>query len=369
MSDHSRTFGIAVVAVLVAATTACADDGGDPTTASPTSTGTGGASAEKVVVVTIGTEEHDDYVAATMLRLLAAEVDRLSDGGVRVEPSFSVIGALGGGVAWDQRAIRLAADGAFDGVVARAGAWHGAGVTSLDVLQLPALIDTDIQADRLAADADAVSALLSGFEGSGFAGIGLYPEGPRYLMLLDDTTDFSPQALAGRTVRAPLSETVFDGLSAIGMHPVDLTSADFTVQVPEGVVTATEGHLGRVALTTTVDGDSDSVVGVNLPLYTKFLVLAVRTDSVPTEVLALLQEAARAVVDDFAAARPGQAEQLFDACRAGGVLVQIPTADRDALLELMQPVTDAFVTSGDGQLLDVVRSAVGSPDDTVWACP
>lgn len=357
---------------LIGAATACG--AGDRTTdATPTAASTTGATVavndQDVVVVTIGTEEHDDGVAAQLLGLMSDEVDRVSGGAVRLDISYSVIGALGGGVAWDQHAIQLAADGTFDGVVARAGAWHQSGVTSLDVLQLPGLIDSDRQADRFSADADAVDAVLAGLGATGFSGLGVYAEGPRYLMLLDDTTDFSAAALAGRTVRAPLSETVFDVLSSLGMTPVDLTAADFTVQVPEGTVTATEGHLARVAVTTTIDGDSDAVVAINLPLFTKFLVLAVRTDAVSPEVMTVLQTAARNIVHDFTTVRPDEAAQLDDACAAGGVLVQLTEPNRKELSGLMAPVAAAFAASKDGGLIDVVAGAAGPPDLTLWRCP
>jgi TRAP-type transport system periplasmic protein len=321
-----------------------------------------------VTVVRIGTEEHDDGPTAELLTEFAAAVSRASGGRVVVEPSYSVIGSLGGGVAWDQRAIGLAADGTYDGAVARAGAWHQTGVTTLDVLQLPGLVDTSVQAASLVGDEDAVSQLLAGLASAGFTGLGLYPEGPRYLMLLDDTTDFSLAALAGRTVRAPLSETVFDVLTSLGMRPVDLTAADFTVQVPEGTVTATEGHLARVAVTTTADGDSDAAVAVDVPLYTKFLVLAVRSDALAPGVLDILQQAARDVVPAFLATRPTEAQAAREACAAGGVLVDVPDADAAELRDAIAPVADRFAEGPDGALIEVVAGAAGKAEPHSLSC-
>ena len=205
------------------------------------------------VVVTVLTEEHPISVAADMLSLFAIEVDARSDGAVRIEPAFGVIEE---GVAWDQRAIEATSSGQFDAVVARAGAWHSGGVTSLDVLQLPGLVDTDNQADRLAGDAEAVDALVTGLTPIGFTGLGLYPEGPRYLMHLDGTDRFDLDTLAGRPIRAPLSETVFAVLRAAGLAPVDVGAGDFLVSVSDGDIPMTEGHLARVELTNTVDDSS-----------------------------------------------------------------------------------------------------------------
>ena len=87
---------------------------------------------------------------------------------------------------------------------------HGPGVTTLDVLELPGLIESDEQADRVVADHSLVERLLAGVDDIGLTGLGLYPEEPRYLVSLDGTSRFAPVDLRGRIIRAPLSETVFD---------------------------------------------------------------------------------------------------------------------------------------------------------------
>ena len=318
------------------------------------------------VTVTVGTDEHADSPAALMLGLFADEVSRRSDGLVQVDVTFS---AAGSGAAWDQRVIEDVADGEFDLVVARAGAWQGVGVTSLDVLQLPRLVDTDAQANRLVADDETVERLLTGLEPIGFTGLGLFPEAPRYLMLLDGSHQFDRDALRGRTVRAPLNDTVFAVLRAAGMAPIDLSSADFLTEVSDGNVTMTEGQLARVALTSSTAGTSDAAVAANLPLYTKFLVLAARSDAIDSETLALLSDAALAVVVSFVEMRPNEADAAAAACRAGGRLVHVPADDLAAFMFDVQPVIEAFASGPDGNVLQMVRTAAGSAVSTSWACP
>lgn len=317
------------------------------------------------VVVTVGTEEHADSVTALMLDLLVDEVAARSGGSVRVEVEY---GVADGGVAWDQRAIERTVDGDFDLVVARAGAWHATGVTMLDVLQLPGLVDTDEQADRLVSRVDVIDELLAGLEPAGFTGLGLFPEAPRYLMLLDGSRDFHVDALYGRTVRTPRSETVFAVLRAAGMAPIDLSSADFLVEVSDGNVTMTEAQLARVELTNTVDETSTIAVGVNLPIYTKFLVLAARTDAVDPATLEVLGQAARSITPSFAAARPTENAALVTACSTGSVLVHMPADDRAAFMAAVQVVLDEFERSADGALLQRVRAAAGSATSTSWTC-
>lgn len=315
-------------------------------------------------VVTILTEE----IHATptlLLRLLSQRVSELSDGAVILDVRTR---AVDGGVAWDQATIELADTGAAEGVLVRAGSWHSLGVTTLDVLQLPTVVETDDQADRVAADDDLVADLLAGLSLAGYTGLGVYPEGPRHLMLLDDSTSFSLDVLAGRTVRTPLSDTVFEVLAATGMQPVDVSPQDFVAAVASGHVTVTEGHLERVALTVTDDGRNDSVVATNLTLYTKFVVLAVRSGSVEHAVMSVLQEAARSVLPDFLAQRSRELDDFPIACDAGGVLIEIPERDRQALVTAMAPVVEAVASGPDASLFARVDATAGTPRRPSLTC-
>ena len=181
--------------------------------------------------------------------------------------------------AWEQKVIQRAVNGDFDLVLVRSGAWNSFGVTSVDALQLPGLIDTEEQADRVATDDQLVGRLLAGFDEIGMTGLALYPEPPRYLVSLDGTRAFGLADLRERIIRAPLSETLFDVFHAVGMTPVDMSYKDFTTQVSEGNITMTENPMSRIVGTSSVDG-GPTVVADNLTVYTKFLVLAARSDSI-----------------------------------------------------------------------------------------
>ena len=317
------------------------------------------------VTVSLAMEEGPGTTDGLLVSQFADEVARRSDGRVEVDVTHD---AGGGGVAWDQKVIERVADGDFDLVLARAGAWHTSGVTSLDVLQLPGLVDTDEQAERLASDHAVVDQLLAGLDPVGFTGLGLYPEAPRYLMLLDGSERFDTDALRGRAIRAPRSETVFDVLRAAGMNPVDLSFGEFPVEVTEGNVTSTEAQLARVELTPTIDGRSNPVVAANLPLYTKFLVLAARSGAVDDNTLSVLRESARAIIEPFATLRTREVDSVEAACQAGGQLVDVAADDRAAFLAAVQPVIDAFEAGVDGALLRLVRVSAGSASDTSWTC-
>lgn len=320
------------------------------------------------VALTLGTDEEASSAAGHAISAFTDAVEAATDGAVIIDVAY---GAVSPGPAWDQRVIERARDGDFDLVVARAGAWHTLGATSLDALQLPGLIETDVQADAVASDAHARDQLLAGLDEINMVGLGLYPEEPRYLMLLDGTSDFDLGSLRGRLVRAPLSQTVFDLLHALNMTPVDLDAADFTVQVPEGSVTATEGGFDRVQLTSTTD-DHPVVVGDNLVLFTKFLVLAISSDSLDRLDETLVERIRQAAVESIGVYLDGrrrEADRLVDICAAGATLVDIPDADREALRDAMTPVVAAVEAGPGGTAIAAVRAAAGPAAPTDWSCP
>ena len=185
---------IAAAAVWVAVGAACGS-----------SEGTSGA--DKVgnerdpVTLTLATSEEDKGTPAAVIEAFINAVDEATGGRVVIEPRFLVHWEE---LEWDQRVISDVADGEFDLVLARAGAWNTVGVTTLDALELPGLIESDEQADRVVADHSLVERLLAGVDDIGLTGLGLYPEEPRYLVSLDGTSGFAPVDLRGRIIRAPL---------------------------------------------------------------------------------------------------------------------------------------------------------------------
>lgn len=356
---HMRWIPAAVVSVAVGA--ACGNSAGT-------------SNADKVgnergpIRLTLATSEGDGGAAAAVVEAFVHAVDQASGGRVVIEPHF---GLHFDELQWDQKVISDVADGDFDLVLARAGSWHTLGVTTLDALELPGVIESDQQADRVVADDSLVERLLAGVESLRMTGLGLYPDAPRYLESLDDTTSFAPSDLRGRIIRAPLSETVFDVLQAVGMTPVDMSFKDFATQVSEGNITMTENPMSRIVGTSSVDG-GPTVVADNFTLYTKFLVLAAASDSLAKlgdNDAALIIRAASDSIDVFSGSRQPEMSWIDKVCEQGHVLVDIGANDRAALLEAMSPVVDAVADGPSGDLVGAVQRAAGVPGSHDLSCP
>jgi len=351
---------IAAAAVWVAVGAACGSSEG---TSGPDKVG----NERAPVTLTLATSEDDTGTPAAVIEAFINAVDEATAGRVVIEPRFLVHWEE---LEWDQRVISDVADGEFDLVLARAGAWNTLGVSTLDALELPGLIDSDEQADRIVADHALVERLLAGVDDIGLTGLGLYPEAPRYLVSLDGTSGFAPVDLRGRIIRAPLSETVFDVFQAVGMTPVDMSYKDFTTQVSEGNITMTDIPMSRIVGTSSVDG-GPAVVADNFMVYTKFLVLAANFDSMEAldDDAALIRDAASDSIAAFTGTRQRDTSWIDDVCEQGHQLVDVTAEDRAAFLEAVSPVVETVANGPNGDLVEAVRAAVGAPGPHDLSCP
>jgi TRAP-type C4-dicarboxylate transport system substrate-binding protein len=334
----------------------------------------GGSTADKVgnerdpVTFTLGTNEPDASPGAMAIQLFAQRVAEATEGRVNIDPHFGVVPDA---QAFEQKLIQRAVNGEFDLVLVRSSAWNTFGVHSVDALQLPGLIDTEEQADRVVTDDQLVGRLLGGFDEIGMTGLALYPEAPRYLLSLDGMPGFALGDLRERIIRAPLSETLFDVYRAVGMTPVDMSFKDFTTQVSEGNITMTENPMYRIVGTASVAG-GPTIVADNLTVYTKFLVLSARSDSIAAldgDDATLVRRAASDSIGAFVENREREASWIDDVCAAGHVLVDMSADDRGAFLEAASSVIDAVASGPDGDLVGDIRTAAGTPGPHVLTCP
>ena len=302
----------------------------------------------------LGTSELAGTPGGQIAARFAAALERVSGGAVAVDATYD-IGA--GAPAWDQTAIRTLTSTELDVALVPARAWRSSGVTSLDPLQLPTLVESDEQADRVAASTVATD-LLGGLAELGVTGLGLYPEGSRHLTTFDDPAPLTVQTLAGKTVRAPLAGTTWKTIQALGGTPVDLN--DFADQVAAGEVQAAESSL---ALLGNVPTSRTQSMTANVSLYYKFQVLAVRTqvvDDMDGEVRSWLQAAAAEAATSTRADRVTQGEALERACSSGGRVVLAGATGVAALQSVLREVVREATADGDtSRLVDAVRTAAG----------
>ena len=86
---------------------------------------------------------------------------------------------------------------------------------------------------------DIADELLAGLEKVGVSGLALFPEGPRMLFSFGKPA-LKPADLAGKTVRAPRSDTTYAVLKSLGATPDDLVGEQFPDGLAAGKVAAAE---------------------------------------------------------------------------------------------------------------------------------
>jgi TRAP-type C4-dicarboxylate transport system substrate-binding protein len=351
---------IGVTVIIGVAVAACGSSGA-------TQSGDKVGNQSEPITLTLGSQEHAGSPGAAAVEAFVSAVAAASGGRITIKATLDVHTT---GLAWDQDLIKRVVAGEFDLVMARAGAWHSEGVGSLDVLQLPGIVETDEQADRLVSNQAVVDQLLSGIDKAGMVGLGLYPDAPRYLMSLDGNDKFDSNALRDRLIRVPMSETVFDVLRAVGMSPVDLSFDDFTTQVSEGRITFTDNSFYRVPRTNTVHGEPP-IVAANLTLHTKFLVLAGRPaalDALPDAQAKLVRDAAVLSMAEFVKTRERESDLLAGLCANGTKLVDVPDADRAEFMAQAAPVVASVSSALGDDLMASVRASVGPFESPHWSC-
>jgi TRAP-type C4-dicarboxylate transport system substrate-binding protein len=333
------------------------------------------AGADKVgnppppVTITLVTSEQPDRPGGDMVEAFVTAVDELSDGRVTIVPTFSHPAEQPS--SWDQVNVRALLNGDFDMAFIPARAWHAEGVTTLEPLQLPFVVDTDEQADRVAADPTLTDALMSGLADIDVTGIGLFPEALRHLVRLDGTPISPTTDLNGLAVRAPRSDTTWELLEELGASVDDPNGLAFDEAVTANRINAAESSLIVSAALPTTGPPS---VLVNIALYTKFNVLAIsdaaleRLDDATT---AALREAAASALADTIEARPRQPAALAEACGMGLAAVFATEAEQRAWQAAAAPVIERISAEGDvSSLLARVRDVAGPGDVAeLSACP
>ncbi|MEO6571308.1 MAG: hypothetical protein ABIO83_07140 [Ilumatobacteraceae bacterium] len=320
------------------------------------------------VTLTLATNERADDTGGQIVQRFVEQVDALSDGQIIIEPVYGL--PLEAVAAWDQAVIHSVQRGEYDLVLARAGAWHDLGVTSLDVLQLPGVADTDEQADHIAQSAVATE-LLAGLDDAKMIGLGLFPDGLRHLVSLDGA-ELSFDGLKGRSVRTPGSATVFAILESLGALPVDQSGPDFNLAVLNGDVGLTDTTVTRLDRQPIPEPRQAPVMAANFTLYTKFDVLAARSDVIDAlgDDAEILRSAASQALTETVAGRPRETDGLTAACDSGLFISSMSSTDHERMIAAVQPVIDKIENGNDSALVAEVRKAAGPASATPMpTCP
>lgn len=276
---------------------------------------------EQARTLRIATAEEPGRPAAAQLEEFARQVKELSGGQLLIEPVLKAVGDDKDD--WDQAVARGVVAGDFDMGLVPARAWDTEGVNSFVALHAPFLVTSNTLLAKVAEPAVA-DEMLAGLDKVGVSGLALFPEGTRLLFSFENHS-LRPADLAGKTVRAPRSDTTYALLKALGGTPDDLVGELFPDGVAAGKVVAAESSF---ALAGSLPGLTTAAA--NLTLYPKLNSLVANT-----KFLQNLDEAQRQFLKDAAAATRTWATEAMTApaddaaefCQNGGTVVIATEAD------------------------------------------
>ncbi|MEV0170467.1 TRAP transporter substrate-binding protein DctP [Streptomyces sp. NPDC050803] len=301
----------------------------------------GGGSADKAggsepVTLTIGTAEASDSPVSGQLREFARQVERHSDGALRVEPVWEAQDPPGDD--WDQQALRRVVRGRLDGGVIPARSWDTEGVTSLRAVQGPFLVTSDALVERIVEDPLAED-MLAGVERLGVVGLALLPEGLRHPFAYHRPLR-GPDDYRDAAVRVPRSEVTHDLFEALGAHPDDYPGDAFGAAVDAGALDAAESTF---AWSGNLNGPT--VATGNVTYFPKLNVVAVNGKvwrGLTDDRRAALREAAAATRTWALANVPEDIRDAERFCAAGGRVVHASAAQLAALERAVAPVYAAL---------------------------
>lgn len=296
------------------------------TTASPP------PAAEQSKTLRIATDDEPGRPAAAQIEEFARNVKEHSGGKVLIEPVWKAVGEDKDDP--DQAVARAVVTGDFDMGLVPARAWDTEGVSSFSALHAPFLVTSNALMAKVSAPAVA-DEMLAGLDKVGVSGLALFPEGTRMLFSFFEPI-LTPADLAGKTVRAPRSDTTYDLLKSMGATPDDLVGEQFYDGMAAGTVVAAESSFalaGSLPKATTATG--------NMILYSKLNSLVINTMSFQ----ALSEDQRQALKDAAAATRTWAVETMTETaddaakfCKDGGTVVVATVAEVAAFKAAGAPV-------------------------------
>ena len=275
-----------------------------------------GSPTSDPVVVTLGTGDPRGRPDTPVVERFAEAIERLSDGGMRVEVVWEAGGDSSRPDGFEKGVVGLVQDGELDLGWIAARAWDTVGVTSFQALQAPFLItERELLTEVLAGSMP--DEMIVGLGDVGLVGLGLYPDGLRYPLgytaPMTSLEDFDRADI--RLVPSEATEAL---VRALGGRPVyGLTGDALDAAIASGDVDGTEISLDLAASI----APEGSVVSGNVVLFPRVNTLFAGQDlmaSLSDEQEASLAAAAEEAHAFATSATSATAEDFRAFCEAGG---------------------------------------------------
>ncbi len=204
--------------------------------------------AAEPVTLTLTTYDEEGSAGAALVQHFVDEVKQV-DPSITITPQFHM-------APQEPDAVTAVSNGSADLVMVASRAFDSGGVTTLQALNTPFLIDSSALANAVATS-DHVPDLLAGLDDIGVIGLAIAPEGMRHLFG-DKKSPVAVQDLDGATVRSPQSQAVWSMLSAAGATPIFDDTRDYDVAESQFDLLTFNNAAGNVTLFAKYD-----VIGIN----------------------------------------------------------------------------------------------------------
>jgi TRAP-type C4-dicarboxylate transport system substrate-binding protein len=291
--------------------------------------------ADPALTLRLATTEDPDRPSQVFLDRFAAEVAEQSDGAMTVE----IIYAAGGHEA-DKEAVtaRLVRSGDVDLAVVPTRAWNDVGVTSLQALMAPFLVDNDGLLRAVGSDETVLQPMLEGLAEQGLVGLAIWPESLRQLFTFEENGPpiVKPADLIGQTIFLPGSALQNQIMEALGATVSNEFPPDPLVH--DGTLRGAEYSLAFYNLYS-----PPATVTADVVFYPKFMTF-VTEDAIwsrlTDEQQAIVRDAAAAARDEIVAALPTTAELVAAHCEQGGRAVLAGAENVAAFQAASQPMYD-----------------------------
>jgi C4-dicarboxylate-binding protein DctP len=288
-----------------------------------------------IVTLRLATNDNAQATASQQIKEFTRQVRRLSDGRLRIHVGWSANGT--GARAFDQKTAKKVIDGTYELALVPARAWDVFGVTSLQAIQAPFLVNSDALLDKVTSDPVAEK-MLSGLDDLGVVGLALWPEALRHPVgfghPLRSRSDF-----AGKGIRAIPSRITWQIVRALGARPLDFVGNPMGPAIDRGQLSGAESEIGLV-----LEGNSlarPGIVTTNVTLFPRANTIVVNRaafERLTDDQRGTLRKAAAETLRHVIASRPTDVEEARRACSAKIQLVVASDADIRGLVRATRPV-------------------------------
>jgi C4-dicarboxylate-binding protein DctP len=227
-------------------------------------------------------------------------------------------------------------DGKYELALVPARAWDVFGVTSLQAIQTPFLVNSDALLDKVTSDPVAEK-MLSGLEGVGVVGLALWPEALRHPVgfghPLRSRSDF-----VGKGIRAIRSKLTWEILRALGARPLEFVGNPMGPAIDRGQLSGAESEIGLVRQGNLA---RPGIITANVTFFPRANTIVVNRaafERLTDDQRDTLHKAAAQTLRHLVASRPTDVEEARSACNTGIRLVVASDADIRGLVRATRPV-------------------------------